>query len=469
MDKRALIEQKKQEILNEGYRLAEDYAEYIEPVQENYLKKHDREAPAHLIATTAFALRNLDEWLASMDETTTTLNVGTFADHGYKLISAVLPNLVIDQVASIQPLKIRTGDVFYMDFKAKQTKGGVTAGDSLLSATTGPANDRLYTSEEIEEEELATGNGTATNFTGNLDYTPVEAGTVEITDGTETFTDDGAGTLTGDAGGSGTINYTSGAYDVTFAAGVANGTPVLAKYEWDSEQNPEDTPEIFIDLDQSPVTARPYRLRYNYTLDAAFDLQQAHGVNADEELLAATAALIRSNIDQVVLEDLRQKAGGGTVTFDATVPSAISKSDHFEGFTHTLTKANNQIYAGTQMVSGSFVIAGMNAANVIEGMKSFTRNTNATGQQPAGPHVSGNVNGMTVIKNAAYPANEFVVGYKGPGNLFTGYIWAPYRALYTSPQVVLDDFRSRRALYTSAGRKMVNNLFFVKGTITNFS
>lgn len=465
------IEQQQKQLINEGKRLAEqEFSEYINPIRESFAKKNEgKEIPPHILATTAFALNSLKEQMRSMDETTKTINMGTFADHGYKLIAAVLPNLVLDKIVSMQPLKIRTGDVFYMDFKAKKRKGSVQQGDSLLSATSGPSNDRLYTSEEVESEELATGDGTETNFTGNLDYTPIDAGTVSITDGVETFSDDGEGVLTGDAGGSGTVNYTTGAYDVTFNAAPGNGQALLADYEWDSESSPEQTPEVYIDLSQKPVTARPYRLRYNYTLDAAFDLQQAHGKDADAELLAATAALIRSNLDQIVMEDLRVKANAGTVSFDATVPTGISKTDHYESFTHTLTKAANQIYSATQMVGASFVIAGINAASIIEGMRSFNRSVNFTGEQPAGPHVVGDINGMMVVKNAAYPTNEFVVGYKGPGNLFAGYVWAPYRALYTSPRIELDDYRGRRALYTSAGRKMLNDKFYVKGTVSNYS
>ena len=463
------LEERRQQLLEEGQRIAESYSDYIEPLRESYLEKNGEDAPAHIVATTAFALRNLDEQIASMDETTKSTNLGTFADHGYKMITAVLPNLVIDKVVSMQPLKIRTGDIFFMNFKAQKRKGSVQAGDSLLSSTTGPSNDSHYTSEEIDSEELAVGDGTATEFSGNLDYAPVYAGTVEITDELETFTDDGEGNLTGSEGGSGTINYESGAYEVTFDTAPTADQPIFAEYEWDSESNPGQTPEVFIDLDQKPVTARPYRLRYNYTLDAAFDLKQAHGKDADEELLAATSSLVRSNIDQIVLEDIRRKANGGTVSFDATVPTGISKSDHYEGFTHTLTKANNMIYSGTQMVSGSFIVAGTNAASVIEGMRSFNRTQDKVGRQPAGPHIVGEISGMTVIKNASYPANEFVVGYKGPGNLFAGYIWAPYRALYVSPKIVLDDFKGRRAMYTSAGRKMVNDLFYVNGTIQNYS
>lgn len=51
---------------------------------------------------------------------------------------------------------------------------------------------------------------------------------VEITDGTETFKDDRNGNLVGSAGGTGTINYATGAYSVTFA--VAASGAVTADY-----------------------------------------------------------------------------------------------------------------------------------------------------------------------------------------------------------------------------------------------
>ncbi len=54
---------------------------------------------------------------------------------------------------------------------------------------------------------------------------------VTFTDGTETFVDDLNGVLVGSAGGTGTINYTTGAYSVTFA--VAPGSPVTATYRWE--------------------------------------------------------------------------------------------------------------------------------------------------------------------------------------------------------------------------------------------
>lgn len=66
----------------------------------------------------------------------------------------------------------------------------------------------------------------STDYSGTLSNLPVRAGSAEFTDGTLTISDNGDGTLSGD--GSGTINYTTGAYAVSFS-GVTTGA-VTANY-----------------------------------------------------------------------------------------------------------------------------------------------------------------------------------------------------------------------------------------------
>lgn len=53
---------------------------------------------------------------------------------------------------------------------------------------------------------------------------------ITFTDTVETFTDNKDGTLTGSAGGTGTINYATGAYSITFNVVTAN--PVTSTYNW---------------------------------------------------------------------------------------------------------------------------------------------------------------------------------------------------------------------------------------------
>lgn len=81
---------------------------------------------------------------------------------------------------------------------------------------------------------IGTGNGVATTFTGTLpNNNPVFHLTnfyIAVTDGYELLLDDRSGGLVGSNGGTGTINYITGAYSVTFGTAPANGAPVTASY-----------------------------------------------------------------------------------------------------------------------------------------------------------------------------------------------------------------------------------------------
>ena len=85
------------------------------------------------------------------------------------------------------------------------------------------------TATDVSDEILGAG-GSPSHRTGNLARKPIED-TISITDGVETFTDDGEGLLTSDTSGGtdGTIDYYTGAYDITFASTPAGN--ILADYQ----------------------------------------------------------------------------------------------------------------------------------------------------------------------------------------------------------------------------------------------
>lgn len=78
-----------------------------------------------------------------------------------------------------------------------------------------------------------TGDGTTTGFntTLTLSNSYIYAGSVIVTDNTETFTDNGLGTLTGDLGGTGSVNYNTGAIAVTFNTAPTSGQNIYLTYE----------------------------------------------------------------------------------------------------------------------------------------------------------------------------------------------------------------------------------------------
>ena len=78
--------------------------------------------------------------------------------------------------------------------------------------------DEVSDYTQTTSEQVGTQNGVTKTFAGSLSaVTGVKTCfAVVITDGTETFQDDQNGNLVGDLGGTGTINYATGAYSVTF-------------------------------------------------------------------------------------------------------------------------------------------------------------------------------------------------------------------------------------------------------------
>jgi hypothetical protein len=82
----------------------------------------------------------------------------------------------------------------------------------------------------ITDEVLATGNGFDNSYGLNLENRPVNIGSFTLTDGVETFTADTSGLMTGDMGGSGSINYLDGNISVNFNSAVISGAAITASY-----------------------------------------------------------------------------------------------------------------------------------------------------------------------------------------------------------------------------------------------
>jgi hypothetical protein len=100
-------------------------------------------------------------------------------------------------------------------------------------------------STTVTAENVGSGNGVQTTFTGTLAFksggavrTCFAVSIYESGGAAEVFTDNYDGTLTGSAGGTGTINYTTGAFSVTFAAAPANAANnIKADYQWENSNN----------------------------------------------------------------------------------------------------------------------------------------------------------------------------------------------------------------------------------------
>ena len=101
----------------------------------------------------------------------------------------------------------------------------------------------VFYSENIQQFTRSTpwtGDGATVAFSTTLSPVPyIFPTSVIVTDNTEVFTDDGNGILTGDLGGSGAVNYTTGVISVTFNGAPADEQLIYLSYELYKPGRPE--------------------------------------------------------------------------------------------------------------------------------------------------------------------------------------------------------------------------------------
>ncbi len=117
-------------------------------------------------------------------------------------------------------------------------RNGTTAGNRDKTGLYLSYIDRALLSSytQVTGEAYGTGDGSTTTFLHTLtDITGVRTAMYpSITDTVETFTDDRNGGMIGSLGGTGTINYATGAVSVTFATAPANSQAITCSYYWEN-------------------------------------------------------------------------------------------------------------------------------------------------------------------------------------------------------------------------------------------
>jgi len=137
-------------------------------------------------------------------------------------------------------------DIFYQDFPQQYATDVLAYGNGTITSFSGGLQNppiiaqTLYITDGLQvvadngsnstSFTLGVGTGAISNYTGTVEFIPIAPGTFTVTDGTESFVDNGTGSLTGSMGGTGTINYITGVYNITFAANVSLGVSVIASW-----------------------------------------------------------------------------------------------------------------------------------------------------------------------------------------------------------------------------------------------
>lgn len=457
-------------VVMRGLELAESsrWRDYSVAIREGYKEKTGHSLPENILATTATLLENTYNYCSRMDETTRVVNLGSFVDYGFDVISATVPNLCAHDIVSVQPMNAKHGAIFYLQYLYGNNKGSIQQGTAMNSPFTGIEGNTNFSNDRIVGESAGLGDGSTKTFATSLGYTPVRPGTVVITVGGAVVTDDKNGMLVG--GATGTVDYATGAIEIEFTTAPAAEEIVNVDYRYDMDLTTVGFSQVDLDLQSVSLEAFPRKLRARWLLDAGFELQKMKGIDAESELVVAMSSEIKYEIDGEILNELYRLAAHTGFVWDCQNPEhSLSYMEYKRTILDLFTEMSNRIFTSTKRVGANFIIAGVNVCTIIETLPEFEA-INLGTQQINGPHKVGRLqNKWDIYKNPFYGADNFVMGYKGASYLDAGFVYAPYMPLYATPTQVLDDFIFRKGLATSYGQIMLNNRLYAKGSIKNFT
>jgi hypothetical protein len=251
---------------------------------------------------------------------------------------------------------------------------------------------------------------------------------------------------------------------------------VIGQAEWGLE-NEANIPEIDIKVDSVAITARTKKLKAKWTPELGQDLNAYHNLDAEVELTSILSEQIALEIDREVMADLINEATAGTYYWsrapglflrrDTGVEIGASSaapdftgtvSEWYETLVETINDISAQIHRKTLRGGANFIVVGPEVANILEFTAGFR--ASITADDETGTVGAVKVGSLTkkfdVIVDPYFLRNVVLIGRRGSSFLESGYVYAPYVPLQTTPTIFgPEDFVPRKGVMTRYGKKMV--------------
>jgi hypothetical protein len=277
--------------------------------------------------------------------------------------------------------------------------------------------------------------------------------------------------------------------DDNFTTSNALGS-VIGTTVWGLEGNPR-IPEIDIKVDSVAVTAISKKLKAKWTPELGQDLNAYHNLDAEVELTSILSEQIALEIDREILEDLIlgatastyywsrspglfvNRATGQEIGASSAAPDFTGTvSEWYETLAETINDVSAQIHRKTLRGGANFVVCGPEVANILEFTAGFRASVTADDDKGTiGAVKTGSLSKkFDVIVDPYFPRTVVLVGRRGGSFLESGYVYAPYVPLQTTPTIFgPEDFVPRKGVMTRYAKKMVRpdmyGLVIVRGLL----
>jgi len=464
----------------------------LDGIENDYTKR----VTAQLLENQLKATERVDEAAVGMG-TTTVGQLGTFQKFAFPLVRRVFPELIANNLVSVQPMSGPVSQVFYLG----------------SARSYGADRQTLYSKYQLTYRGGRTGEFTDSSSI-DLDLAATYAASATSSMAVHAL----SGQLGGDAAG--------------FDANAVNYNQLIAK--WPNATNGHgwsvsagerlagtDIPEVSLQIEQSPVIARTKKMRALWTLEASQDLKAYHNLDLERELTDLLGKEIRLEVDRELIEDLRGIAydisgqagifdyamldqhnkktnvmdfngvngdsNFGQFQFDFSggdlglpgVTTAVGGNkniwlvdltasglnfaprhigDVYSNLLAVINFASQDIYTTTQRGAGNWIICAPAVATLLESAArlqgGIERADGPTNFGPGTIQFRGKFMGRyDLFVDPLYPEGEILMGYKGGSTMDGGFIYAPYIPFQALPTITdPESFQPRKGILTRYGK-----------------
>ena len=265
---------------------------------------------------------------------------------------------------------------------------------------------------------------------------------------------------------------------------------IVGQVEWGLE-NQDNIPEIDIKVDSIAITAMTKKLKAKWTPELGQDLNAYHNLDAEVELTSILSEQIALEIDREILADLVNGATAATyywarspgmflnretgaeIGASAKAPDFTGTvSEWYETLIETINDVSAQIHRKTLRGGANFIVCSPEVANILEFTAGFRASVTADDEKGSvGAVKVGSLSKkFDVIVDPYFLRNVVLVGRRGSSFLESGYVYAPYVPLQTTPTIFgPEDFVPRKGVMTRYAKKMVRpdlyGLVIVRGML----
>lgn len=379
--------------------------------------------------------------------------VSPFTRFSLPIIRRVTPRTYARSLVNFQAMPQPTGKIFFIDVQYGNSKAPTTSGQRVDLVAN--FNSRYAGGKSTVE---ATGDGSTQNFDLN------DAGT----SGHQVFVD---GVLQSTGFTIGVGAGTGGVDRVQFTAAPSNGAELTFIY--DNYQEGDNARDIDIVMSDSNIVAESWALRGSMTIQTLQDFQAYHGISGEGEITSALAGEIDREIDFEIVDRLRKEAKGGNTNWDsagflAGDTTTTAQRDYRKTLYEAIITTSNLIYR-KRFLNPTWIVGGVSAIERLEKLEEFKLSNvpSAPDDATVDRIYEGTLAGKyQVFKDARFPDDTLLMGYKGSSPFHSGATFAPYipaflTDLIPDPNI---NFKVRKGLLSRNGFEIT--IPEVYGTVT---